>query len=187
MTVVAVIAIVGLALSLGWQAYTFVRPRRRAAKERIEQAMVQLVNGVGQVCISASSLEWSLAYLTGAVEGWDDERFTHVIARARQPLEEFRKVVPKLEIFGTEDLAKLLADAETLLGKRGRVVHSVMMLDTTVANAAVYEAWHAKTDTTWTVDPEDLNALALEIMNCTAEVVGLTQAFLEAFSDQAAR
>ncbi|HLQ35998.1 MAG TPA: hypothetical protein VK457_25185 [Chloroflexota bacterium] len=100
MTVVIVIAVVGLALSLGWQAYTLVRSRRRAAKERIEQAMARLVNGVGQVCISASSLEWSLAYLTGVVEGWDDEKFTHVIARVRQPLEEFRKVVPKLELHG---------------------------------------------------------------------------------------
>ncbi len=187
MTVVAVIAIVGLTLSLGWQACTLVRSRRRAAKALIEQAMAQLVNGVGQVCISASSLEWSLAYLTGVVNGWDDEKFTHVIARVRQPLEEFRKVVPELKIFGTEDLAKLLADAEALLGRRARVVHSVMMLDTTVASAAVYEAWHAKTDTTWTVVPEDLNALALEIMNCTAEVVGLTQALLEAFSDHSAR
>lgn len=41
----------------------------------------------------------------------------------------------------------------------------MIMLDTTVASAAMYEAWHA-------VVPEDLNALALEIMNCTAEVVG---------------
>jgi len=185
--VVAVIAVVGLALSLGWQAYTFVRSRRRAAKERIEQAMAQLVNGVGQVCISASSLEWSLAYLTGVVKGWDDEKFTHVIASVRQPLEEFRKVVPELEIFGAEDLAKLLADAEALVGRRGRVVHSVMMLDGTVASTAVYEAWHARTDTTWTVVPDDLNAPALEIMNCTVEVVGLTQALLEAFSDHAAR
>ena len=110
-----------------------------------------------------------------------------MIARVRQPLEEFRKVVPELKIFGTEDLAKLLADAEALLGKRGRVVHSVMMLDKTVASAAVYEAWLAKTDTTWTVVPDDLNALALEIMNCTAEVVGLTQALLQAFSDHTAR
>lgn len=133
MTVVAAIAVVGLALSLGWQACTCVRSRRRAARERNGQAMAQLVNGVGQVCISASSLEWSLAYLTGVVMGWDDEKFNHVIAHVRQPLEEFRKVVPELTIFGTEDLAKLLSDAEALLGKRGQVVHSVMMLDTTVA------------------------------------------------------
>lgn len=187
MTAVVVAAVVGLALSLGWQAYTLVRSRRRAAKERAELAMARLVNGVGQVCISASSLEWSLAYLTGVVEGWDDEKFAHVIARVRRPLEEFHKVMPKLEIFGADDLARILADAEALLGRRGRVVHSVMMLDTTVASAAVYEAWHAKTDATWTVVAEDLNALALEIMNCTAEVVGLTQAFLEAFSEQTAR
>lgn len=183
---IVVIAVVGLALSLGWQAYTFVRSRRRAAKERTGQAMARLVNGVGQVCISASSLEWSLAYLTGVVKGWDDEKSAHVIASVRQPLEEFRKVAPELEIFGAEDLTKLLADAEALPGKRGRVVHSVMMLDTTVASAAVYRRGMRKTDTTWTVVLDDLKALALKIMNCTAEVVGLTQAFLEAFSDHTA-
>lgn len=46
----------------------------------------------------------------------------------------------------------------------------------------MYETWHAKMDTTWTVVPEDLNALALEIMNCMAEVTGLTQAFLATYS-----
>jgi hypothetical protein len=79
-TAAVVTAVVGLAVSLGWQAYTLVRSRRRAARERTEQAMARLVNGVGQVCISASSLEWSLAYLTGVAQGWDDEKFTHVIS-----------------------------------------------------------------------------------------------------------
>jgi hypothetical protein len=62
----------------------------------IDQTMTQLVSGVGQVCISASMLEWALTYLTGLIENWDDAKHRDVFGRPRQPLKEYRKLVPRL-------------------------------------------------------------------------------------------
>lgn len=148
--------------------------------EPADQAMAQLVCGVGQVCIAASALEWSLAYLTGLIENWDDDKHQKVLSRPGQPLTKYRNLAPQLESSGIgSDAVQLANDAERLLADRHRVVHSVMMAD----NERRYEAWHAKNDTTWSVVPEDLNTLARDLALCAAEA----NAFAEAWKERAER
>jgi hypothetical protein len=54
----------------------------------------ELVRGIGEVCISASSLEWSLAYLTAVVRyRGSDDKFREIARTPGGPLKEFRKVV----------------------------------------------------------------------------------------------
>src|SRR5258706_8796289 len=66
-----------------------------AAEEPAGHVMAQLVSGVGQVCISASALEWALTYLTGVIAGWEDPEYARVLGRPGQPLREFQKLVPR--------------------------------------------------------------------------------------------
>jgi hypothetical protein len=178
-TVVAVVALVGLALSLGWQAYTFVRSLRRSADESIEHETAQLISGVGQVCIVASMLEWALTYLTGLIDNWDDEKHRKVFSSPGQPLKEYRNLVPRLFLPLREDAAQLADDAGRLLAERHRVVHSVMMIETKAANEQLYEAWHARTDTTWQVVPEDLTTLAIDLGQCVMEATAFAHAWQE--------
>ncbi len=146
--------------------------------------MAQLVTGVGQVCISASMLEWALTYLTGLIENWDDAKHREVFGCAGQPLKEYRNLVPRLEAFGLgRDVAQLADDAGRLLAERHRVVHSMMMAETKADNELLYEAWHARTDTTWPVVPEDLNALARDLALCAADA----NAFAGAWAERAER
>ncbi len=142
--------------------------------------MAQLVSGVGQVCISASMLEWALTYLTGLIENWDDAKHREIYGNPGRPLKEYRNLVPRLEAFGLgSDVAQLADDARRLLAERHRVVHSMMMAETKADNEPLYEAWHARTDTTWLVVPEDLNALARDLALCAAEATVFANAWQE--------
>ncbi len=179
MTVVALVAIVGLALSLGWQAYTFVRSLRRSADEPVDQVMAQLISDVGQVCVSASMLEWALTYLTGLIDNWDDEKHRKVFSSPGKPLREYRNIVPRLFLDLREDAAQLADDAGRLLAERHRVVHSVMMIETKATNGQLYEAWHARTDSTWQVVPEDLSTLAGDLGQCMMEATAFASVWQE--------
>jgi len=143
----------------------------------------QLIHGVGMVCIAASGLEWALTFLMGEVENWGDEKMRTVLARLNRekaPAQQFRKLARRLEAFGLgPDVIRLADDASLLLEERHRVVHSVMMIETRAADEPLYEAWHAKSDTMWPVDPSRLHDLADRITQCTAEVTGLTHAWEE--------
>lgn len=150
-----------------------------AAEEPADHTMARLVSGVGQVCVSASALEWALTYLTGVIAGWEDPEYARVLGRPGQPLREYQQLVPRLEAFGLgPDPGRLAADAERLLGQRHRVVHSVMLAEVRADNTGLYEAWHAKTDTTWPVVPEDLSVLASDLALRAAEAAALAEAWL---------
>jgi hypothetical protein len=95
-----------------------------------DEEMNQLVSGVGHVCILASALEFSLAYLTGMIDQWDDDKHRDVLATPGRPLREYRNLVPRLFLALRADAAQLADDAGRLLAERNRVVHSVMMIDT---------------------------------------------------------
>jgi hypothetical protein len=166
-----------------WQTQTDCT--QRAQNEQMDQMMSRLVSGIGQVCISASMLEWALTYLTGMANDWDHARMIAVISKSGEPMREFRKVVPQLEIPGL-DAARFLADAERLLRERNRVVHSVMMLETEVAGQFLYEAWHPKSDIMKPVDPDDLNTLALDLSQCAAEAGAFADALQEAAERESA-
>jgi hypothetical protein len=145
-----------------------------------DEAMKQLVAGVGQVCIAASGLDWALTYLTGVIEIWADEKFTTVVSHPGGPLKAYRTLVTRLEAVGLGlDAAQLAEDAGRLLEKRNRVVHSVMMIGTRPASESLYEAWHARTDTMWPVVPEDLNRLAQDLSQCAAEATAFAKAWQE--------
>jgi hypothetical protein len=134
--------------------------------------MDDLVRGVGSVCISASTLEWSLAYLTSVLRRWGDDKFVKVVSRSGEPLREFRKVVRSLAVLQRPEQAEaeeILADVERLLALRHRIVHSVMVEDLD-PGGRLYEAWHAKSGDIWSVNPPDLNNLARDIKLCAAQV-----------------
>jgi hypothetical protein len=142
-----------------------------------DQKVNQLVNGVGHVCILASALEFSLAYLTGTIDHWDDDKHRKVLGTPGRPLQEYRNLVPRLFLALRADAAQLADDADRLLAERNRVVHSVMMLET--ADEPRYKAWHAKTGTTWPVVPEVLSALAHDLASSAAEATGFALAWEE--------
>lgn len=142
------------------------------------EQMDRLVGGVGSVCIAATALEYSLAFLTHAVEGWDDAKLAQVQSMPGRPLKEFEKVVPQLErVFGS-NVSRLRADAERLLRERHRVVHSVMLLGTDAAGSARYEAWHPKSNATEPVEARGLYELAHDLAYAEMDVRGLTTALL---------
>src|SRR5260370_33148712 len=131
--------------------------------------MAQLISDVGQVCVSASMLEWVLTYLTGLIDNWDDEKHRKVFSSPGKPLREYRNIVPRLFLDLREDAAQLADDAGRLLAERHRVVHSVMMIETKATNGQLHEASHARTDTTWQLGPEELATVAGEPGPCTVE------------------
>ena len=136
----------------------------------------QLVRGVGQVCISASMLEWALTCLTGMIENWDDDKHRELVGHPGRALNTYRALVPRLEALGLgPDVAHLADDAQRLLAERHRVVHSVMM----TANESRYEAWHPRRDITWAADPAALHPLALDLTLCMAEVTAFAGAWKE--------
>jgi hypothetical protein len=73
--------------------------------------------------------------------------------------------IPELQA----DAEKMLADAQRLLGRRNRVVHSVVASDLD-PDSRLYEAWHAKTDVVWSVVPADLSSLAGDLERCARDV-----------------
>jgi hypothetical protein len=130
-----------------------------------------IVRGVGAVCISASSLEWSLAYLTSVLWRKGDAWFVDVFCRPGKPLKTFRKFVGSLEVLAPElkpQAEQILTDAHRLLSQRHRVAHSAMMGKLQPGSNA-YEAWHGKTDTMWSVEPAELQSLAHDLNRCAAE------------------
>jgi hypothetical protein len=149
------------------------------------EEMDAIVTGVGQVCISASSLEWSLAFCTCVLRGEGNDWLIQVCSRPGQPLKEFRKLVRAVATRFPElraDTKKLLADAEQLLGQRHRVVHSAMGGELEPGSRQ-YGAWHARTDTTWPVVPAELNSLARDLALCASEI----DAFGTAWEERAER
>ena len=144
-----------------------------------DDMMDGLVKGVGLVCIGAGMLERSLVYLAHIVEGWDDAKIASVLGKPGGPLAAFRKIAPSLEQLLGPDVATLLGDIERCLGDRNRVVHSVMMLDGSLAGTPVYEAWHARTDQTNPVSPEELVDLAQELALCTVQAGAVAEGVLD--------
>jgi hypothetical protein len=135
----------------------------------MENATDDLARAVGQVCISASTLEWTLAYLTSVLRRWSDAKFVEVVSRPGQPLHDFRALVSSLATIQAPELqagaGRILADAEGLLKQRHRVVHSVM-IDELEPGSRLYDAWHAKTNALWSVDLGDLHDLARDLEGC---------------------
>jgi hypothetical protein len=149
------------------------------------EEMDEVVRGVGQVCISATSLEWSLAFCTCVVRGEGNEWLIQVCRQPGQPLKMFRKLVRTVAIRMPElgaDTKKLLADAEQLLEQRHRVVHSAMAGELE-PGSRLHGAWHARTDTTWPIIPAELNDLARDLALCAREV----DAFGTAWEERAER
>jgi hypothetical protein len=131
----------------------------------------ELVRGIGEICISASSLEWSLAYLTAVVRyRGNDDKFRDIARTPGGPLKEFRKVARSPGVLQAPEQAeaeKILVAAERLLDNRNRVVHSAIM-DELEPGSRLYDAWHAKSNSIWSVDPDALNNLARDLMQCAA-------------------
>ncbi|MGH3409819.1 MAG: hypothetical protein ACRDRJ_46105, partial [Streptosporangiaceae bacterium] len=88
----------------------------------MEEMIDQLAKGVGRVCIAASKLEWHLNYMTCVIKGIDFDKYPQ---EARSGvLGKFKSIRAQLiDIFGPE-AATLAREAEDLLHKRNRVVHS---------------------------------------------------------------
>ena len=138
----------------------------------MDEEMDEVARGIGRVCISASSREWSLAYCTSVLRRAGDEWFINVWAGPGQPLKEFRKLVRAVAIRFPElraDVDMMLANAERFLALRHRAVHSVVASELD-PDSQLYDAWHAKTDLVWSIVPGDLDNLAGELERCAREV-----------------
>lgn len=130
-----------------------------------------IIRGVGEVCIAASSLEWSLTYLTSVLWRKGDAWFVAVFSRPGQTLPTFAKFVRSLKTLAPElqpQAERILADANRLIMQRHRVVHSVMVGELE-PGTRVFEAWHAKSGTIWPVEAADLNRLAADLKQCAAQ------------------
>jgi hypothetical protein len=128
--------------------------------------------GIGQVCIAASSLEWSMAYCTSVLRRTGEAWFIGVYASPGQTRKEFHKLVRAVGARFPElraDVERLLADAEELLNRRNRVVHSAVANERD-PDSRFYEAWHAKTDSVWPIEPEELRCLALDLALCASKI-----------------
>lgn len=131
-----------------------------------------LVRGVGQVCVSASHLERSMAYCASVVRCKSDDWFVSALSRPGRPLKEFRALVRLIRTtfpVMRADLDDLLPRAEHLLRERHHVVHSVMTLELD-PDTSHYDAWHASSDTAWDVNPAVLSDLARQITACGSEI-----------------
>jgi len=152
----------------------------------MDEARDELVKGIGEVCISASSLEWSLAYLTSVVRyRGNDDKFVEIASTPGAPLKEFRKTVRSpgaLQAPEQAEAEKILADAERLLEDRNRVVHSAIM-DELEPDSRLYDAWHAKSNSIWSVDPIYLNNLARDLKQCVAAADAFGTAWEERAED----
>ena len=147
---------------------------------------MSFVRGIGEVCISASSLEWSLAYLTAVVRyRGNDDKFREIARTPGGPLKEFRKTARCSAVLEAPDQAeaeKILADAERLLDDRNRVVHSAI-IDELEPGSRLYDVWHARSNRIWSVDPEDLNNLARDLKQCAAAADAFGTAWEECAED----
>jgi hypothetical protein len=124
----------------------------------------RLLRGVGQVCIAASLLESTLAYVCMIIDRWDDDKYDDVLGKGRT-MQEYEKITRRLEAAKFGPGARSIYDnARNLFDKRHRVVHSVMM--TEMKMGRFYDAWHPKTGKTWPVDPVDLRQLAVDLERC---------------------
>jgi hypothetical protein len=131
-----------------------------------------LVWGVGHVCIAASSLEWSMAYCASVIRCAGDAWFVSVYAAPGQTRSEFQKLMRDVAARFPEhqaDTERLVADAKYLLDQRNRVVHSAVASERD-PDSRFHEAWHAKTDTIWPVDPVELRNLAHDLERCAREI-----------------
>jgi hypothetical protein len=127
--------------------------------------------GVGEVCIAASSLEWSLAYLTSVLWRKGDTWFVGLCSRPGRTLPTFAKFVRSLAFLAPElqlQAERILADAKRLLMQRHRVVHSVMVGELE-PGSHVFEAWHARSGDTWPVEAADLSRLAADLKQCAMQ------------------
>lgn len=85
-------------------------------------------------------------------------------------MKAFEALVPELEKCGLgSDARSILADATALRDLRNRAVHSVMMFEPREANQRLYQAWHAKSDELWNVDPAELHELALKLATAASK------------------
>jgi hypothetical protein len=137
----------------------------RADDDRFgDDAEDQVLRGIGEVCIAASRLEGAMAFLAMTVQNWSDEKYRRVQSRSGKAMRAFEALVPELEECGLgSDARSILADAAALRDLRNRAVHSVMMFELREANQRLYQAWHARSDELWDIDPAELHELALKL------------------------
>ena len=148
-----------------------VTDQRRSGDERDDRAdndrfsdEDRVLRGIGEVCVAASRLEGAMAFLAMTMQSWSDEKYRQVQSRSGEVMKAFEAVVPELEKCGLgSDARSILADATALRDLRNRAVHSVMMFELREANQRLYQAWHAKSDELWNVDPAELHELALKL------------------------
>ena len=130
-----------------------------------------IIRGIGQVCIAASLLEWSLAYLTSVLWRKGDSWFVDVFSTPGRTLPTFGKFIRSLAVLAPDlhpPAGEIKARADGLLMQRNRVVHSVMVGELE-PGSRVFEAWHAKSDIIWPVSAADLTRLVAELDQCTAQ------------------
>lgn len=137
----------------------------RADDDRFsDDAEDRVLRGIGEVCVAASRLEGAMAFLAMTVQNWNDEKYCQVQSRSGEVMRTFEALVPELEKCGLgSDARSILADATALRDLRNRTVHSVMMFELREANQRLYQAWHARSDELWNVDPAELHELALKL------------------------
>lgn len=124
----------------------------------------RVLRGIGEVCVAASRLEGAMAFLAMTMKSWSDEKYCQVQSRPGEVMRAFETLIPELEKCGLgSDARSILADATALRDHRNRAVHSVMMFELREANQRLYQAWHAKSDELWNVDPAELHKLALKL------------------------
>jgi hypothetical protein len=134
------------------------------ADDSEDDELNQLRLGVGQVCIAASLLESTLAYVCMIIDGWSDEKYDDVLGNG-STMHEYKNLARRLEAAGFGPEARsIYDDARKLFKERHRVVHSVMM--TEVKMGRFYDAWHPKSRQTWLVDPGNLHQLAEDLKQC---------------------
>ena len=137
----------------------------RADNDRFsEDEEDRVLRGIGEVCVAASRLEGAMAFLAMTMQSWSDEKYCQVQSRSGEVIKAFEALVPELEKCGLgSDARSILADATAPRDLRNRAVHSVMMFELREADQRLYQAWHAKSDELWNVDPAELHELALKL------------------------
>jgi hypothetical protein len=156
-----------------------------AENKGMDAELDMVERGIGQICIGASSLEWSMAYCASVILSQSDAWFIKVYARPGGARDEFRKLVHAVAASFPEQRAEvegLCIAAEGLLNRRNRVVHSVVASERDVDSRFI-DAWHAKTDAVWPIDPRELRSLADDLALCAARI----DAFGAAWEDGAER
>src|SRR5215469_12927821 len=136
-----------------------------------DDAEDRVLRGIGEVCVAASRLEGAMAFLAMTVQNWSNEKYCQVQSRSGEAMRAFEVLVPELEECGLGSEARsILADATALRDLRNRAVHSVMMFELREANQRLYQAWHAKSDELWNIDPAELHELAVKLGAAAAKI-----------------